>query len=247
MIGTGTLVNVGAIIAGSVIGLLVRGGLPDRMQKTILQALGLATFFVGIGGAVSGLLKPAGDTLAGQYTMLMVLSVVLGSLLGEWINIERRMESIGAAIHSRLRGLRLFSNNQRFVEGFVSASLLYCVGAMAIVGSLEDGLTGQASTLYIKAILDGTIAIIFAATLGGGVVFSIIPVALYQGSITLLATWLGPVLSPDLISQVSLVGSVLITAIGINLLWEQKIKIGNMLPAVIMPLIFHWILSVWPF
>jgi uncharacterized membrane protein YqgA involved in biofilm formation len=244
MIGTGTLVNMGAIIAGSLVGQLLKGGLPDRFHKTILQGIGLATIFVGISGALAAMLRPEGGELQSQYVMGMVLAIVIGSLIGEWIDIERRMESLGNLIQSRMRS---FSQNQNFVEGFVSASLLYCVGAMAIVGSLEDGLTGSANTLYIKAILDGTIAIIFAATLGNGVLFAAIPVGIYQGTITLLATVLSPVLSATLINQISLVGSVLISAIGINMLWGMKIKIGNMLPAVFMPPLFNWLLSIWPF
>ncbi len=244
MLGFGTLVNVGAIMAGSGIGLLIKGGLPDRFQKIIFQAIGLATLFVGISGAIAGLLKPVGGQLTGQQTMMMVLAIVLGSLLGEALDIVRWMESLGKAIQLRVRGL---GSNPRFVEGFVSASLLYCVGAMAIVGSLEDGLTGQANTLYIKALLDGTTAVIFAATLGSGVFFSAFSVGLYQGAITVMARFLSPLLTEGLIAQVSLVGSVLITGIGINILWDHKIKIGNMLPAVLMPVLFQWIQSIWPF
>ena len=244
MIGLGTIVNVGAIIVGSGVGLLIKGGLPDRFHKIIFHGIGLATLFVGISGAIGGLLKPADGSLQGQYTMMMVLAIVLGSLLGEWINIVRWMDSLGNLIQRRVRGL---GSNPQFVEGFVSASLLYCVGAMAIVGALEDGLRGQANTLYIKALLDGTTAVIFAATLGSGVFFSALSVGLYQGAITLLARTISPLLNADLIAQVSLVGSVLIAAIGINILWDHKIKIGNMLPAVLMPALFQWIQSIWPF
>lgn len=244
MIGSGTLVNMAAIVAGALVGTLARNGLPDRIRKTTLSGIGLAVIFVGISGALVQMFKVDGPVLTSSRTMLMILSIVIGSLVGSALNLEQRLENIGGHMQ---RLFRAGGQNSTFVEGFVSATILYCVGAMAILGSLEDGLTGNATTLYAKAILDGTVAIFFTATLGSGVFLSIIPVGLYQGTITLLASTLQPYMSTELISQMSLVGSVLITGIGLNFLSDKKIAIGNLLPSVFVPVLYAVFQPFWPF
>lgn len=243
MIGTGTLVNMAAIIAGAGLGTLVRGGLPERIRRTTLQGTGLAVLFIGISGTLAQMFKVDGAAITSEYGMLMILSLVIGSLVGSTLNLEQRLENIGGILQ---RLFRAGGKNSTFVEGFVSATILYCVGAMAILGSIEDGLTGNASTLYAKSILDGTTAIFFTATLGSGVFLSALSVGIYQGAITLLAGSLQPYLSDTLVSQMSLVGSVLIAGIGFNFLLEKKIAIGNLLPSVFVPVLFAIIRGFWP-
>lgn len=235
MIGVGTLVNTGAIIAGGLAGSLLKKGLPERYKNIVMQAIGLSVLFIGISGALQGIFKVIGNgALDRQYTMTMIFSLVIGGILGEWINIERKLENLGAWFQTKLT-----KSGNNFAEGFVTASLVYCVGAMAIVGSLEDGLVGNAKTLFAKAILDGVSAVVFAATMGIGVPFSALPVLIYQGSITLLAGFAKPFLTEAVISQMSLIGSILIFAIGLNMLEIKKIKVGNMLLAIFLPLIYY--------
>lgn len=237
MIGLGTIVNAAAIIAGGVSGSLLRSGLPERFRETIMQALGLSVLMIGLSGALQGMYKvTAGGTLDREYIMLMIFSLVGGAIIGEFLNIEKMLENTGLWIQKKY-----LKNSGNFAEGFVTASLVYCVGAMAIVGSLEDGLTGSTGTLFAKSVLDGVSAVIFAATLGIGVAFSSIPVFLYQGLITLMAGFIKPWLTDTVISQTSLVGSILIIAIGFNILELKRIKVGNLLPAIFIPFIYYFI------
>lgn len=242
MIGLGTIINVVAIILGTIIGILFHKYIPQRLQQTVIHGIGLSVCFVGISGVITKMVFIQDAKLQTKDTMLMVASLVIGGFIGELINIEKWLERFGDFCKSHLmKG----GKNPRFTEGFVSASLLFCVGAMAIVGSLEDGLSGNYSTLFAKSLMDGTMSIFFAATLGIGVCFSIIPVFIYQGSITLLAGVIEPYLSKTLIDRVSLVGSVLIFAIGLNLLREKRIKVGNLLPAVIVPVFYEIIINLF--
>ncbi len=235
MIGLGTIVNVAAVIAGGVAGTFVKNGLPQKFKTIIMQAIGLSVLIIGISGTLQGIFRVAdGGTLDRQFIMTMIFSLVIGGILGEWIDIEDRLEKLGQWFQSKLA-----KGESDFAQGFVTASLIYCVGAMAIVGSLEDGLTGNTDTLFAKSILDGVSAVVFAATMGIGVSFSALSVLFYQGSITLLAGLIKPMLNDVVISQMSLVGSVLILCIGITLLEIKKMKVGNMLPAVFIPFIFY--------
>lgn len=233
MIGTGTIVNVLSVIAGSAIGLVFKGGIKQRFKATIMQALGLCTIFIGASGALKGIFVIKDSSLETTGTMLMILSLVIGGIIGELINIEKWLDAFGEWIKVKVHA----EGDNRFVDGFVTASLVICVGAMAVVGSLEDGLTGNASMLYAKSALDFVAVIIFASTLGIGVMFSAIPVALYQGSITLLARFIQPFLTDQVISNMSFVGSILIFCIGINMCFGKKFKVGNLLPALIVVLI----------
>jgi len=235
MIGLGTIVNTLAVVAGGLLGLMIKGGLKERYQEILMQALGLATLFIGISGAMSGMLKIAANQLETEGTILLICSLVFGSLVGEWMNIEKRLDDLGVWMKDKVKA----KNDSSFVDGFVTSSLVICVGAMAIVGALQDGLTGDGSTLFAKSILDFGIVIVFASTLGIGVVFSAIPLFVYQGTITLFASFLKPFLTEMVISNLSLVGSVLIFAVGINVCFGKKIKVGNMLPAMIVPFFFH--------
>jgi len=250
MHGIGTLINCGAILVGSAIGMLIKGGLRKRFEETIFSAVGLAVMFIGLGGALSGLLviakdSSANDILATQYTMLMVLSLVLGAIVGELLDIETWLNGLGGRLKKKMPEKLAGST---FVDGFVTASMLFCVGAMAIVGSLQDGLTGNYSTLAAKAVLDGISSVLLAASLGFGVAVSSAPLFIYQGGITLLAQFISPLLQayPALTGQLNCVGSILIFAIGINMIFGKKIKVGNLLPAILFPIIFALLKSVFP-
>jgi len=219
----GTIVNTLAIIAGSLLGIVFRGGIPNKYQVTIMQAISLAVILIG--------LKMAFKTDA---VLLVIFSLVIGSIFGEFIKIEDRLENLGKRLE-----IKFAKAGNGIAKGFVVASLVYCVGSMAIVGSMESGLTGNHQTLFAKSALDGLSSIIFASTFGIGVLFSSISVFVYQGILTLTSTLMKPFLIPPVIDQMSGVGGLLIMAIGFNLLEIQKIKVGNMLPAIFIPLIYY--------
>ncbi|HOP62249.1 MAG TPA: DUF554 domain-containing protein [Spirochaetota bacterium] len=240
MIGLGTIVNTISIIAGGSAGAFLKNGLPERYRETVMQAIGLSVIMVGISGTLQGMYRVAENgTLDRKFIMLMIFSLVAGALIGEFFSIEDRLNKMGNWFQKKYA-----AGSGRFAEGFVTASLVYCVGAMAIVGSLEDGLIGNTATLFAKSILDGISAVIFAATMGIGVAFAALPVFIYQGTITIMAGFIKPWLTPDVISQTSLVGSILIMAIGINLLDLKRIKVGNLLPAIFIPLIYYVIITL---
>jgi uncharacterized protein len=219
----GTIVNTMSIIIGSLIGLFFRGNIPEKYSSTIMHAIGLAVVLIGIQTAVKT-----------EAILVVIISLAIGSFFGELIRIEDRLDQLGHWI-----GRHLSKGSSGVSKGFVTASLLYCVGAMAIVGSLESGLTGNHQTLFAKSILDGIGSIIFASTLGIGVLFSAVSVFVYQGLITITASSIKHLLLPEVVSQMSAVGGLLIVAIGISLLEIKTIKIGNMLPAIFIPLVFQ--------
>ena len=219
----GTIVNAVAIIAGSLLGILFRGGIPKKFTVTMTQAISLAVLLIGFKMA-----------LKTDAILLVIFSLVIGSLMGEFINIESRLERLGKRLETR------FSKpGSGIAKGFVVASLVFCVGSMAIVGALESGLSGNHQTLFAKSALDGLFSIIFASSFGIGVLFSSVSVFIYQGMITLTSSLMKPFLIPAVINQMSGVGGILIMAIGINLLEIQKIKVGNMLPAIFIPLLYY--------
>ena len=224
----GTIVNTVAIIIGSLIGLLLKGGIPEKYSRIMMHAIGLAVILIGIKTA-----------LKTDEILIVIVSMAVGSALGELIRIDERLEKMGNWL-----GGFFSEESSSIAKGFVMTSLLYCVGAMAIVGALESGLTGNHQTLFAKSILDGIGSILFASTLGIGVLFAAVPVFIYQGSITLAASALKPFLIPEVVTQMSAVGGLLILAIGLNLLDIKKLKIGNMLPAIFLPLIYHVILTL---
>ncbi|HEX9061666.1 MAG TPA: DUF554 domain-containing protein [Clostridia bacterium] len=235
MIGLGTIVNAGAVIAGGLVGILAKKGLPERYKRIVMQAIGLSVLIIGISGTLQGIYQViGGGKLDRQYIMTMIFSLVTGGIIGEFIDIENKLERLGAWFQKKFS-----KNGGNFAEGFVTASLVYCVGAMAIVGALEDGLSGNPRTLFAKSILDGISSVVFSATMGLGVPFSAIPVLVYQGAITLLAGFVKPWLTDIMITEMSLVGSILILGIGLNLLEIKKIRVGNLLPAIFMPILFE--------
>ncbi len=229
----GTIVNVLAIVLGGCAGLLFRGGIPERFQNSVIQALGLCTLFIGISGALPGLLRVEDGALAGVSageTLGMILSLAFGALIGEAFNFEEKLERFGAWLKEKAsRG-----EDSLFIQGFVTASLTVCVGAMAIVGSIQDGLTGDSSTLFTKAILDCFIVLVFAAAYGKGAIFSAIPVGILQGGVTVCAGLLAPVFSDAVVDNLSFLGSMLIFCVGVNLVFGQKFRVANMLPALVL-------------
>ena len=213
----GTIINAIAIIVGGALGLLFRKGFPERIAQTTLQVLGLFTLVVGLGMAIQG-----------QELIMVLISLALGAALGEWLDIEDRLERFGHWLEERLN-LREGSP----AKGFIYASLLYCVGSMAIVGSITDGLKGDSSILVTKAIMDGIISIPFAASMGYGVLGSAVPILIYQGGLTLLASKIQFFFTPVMVRELTSVGGVIVIGIGINILGLQKVRVGNFIPALI--------------
>jgi uncharacterized protein len=218
----GTIVNSLAILAGGVFGLVFRKGISARFSHTVMQGLGLAVFMIGLAGA-----------LQSENVLLLIFSMVIGSLIGEALNIEEALSRLGQWIEKRSG-----QGEGQVARGFVTASLLYCVGAMAIVGALESGLTGNHETLYAKSLLDGVTAVIFASTLGIGVLLSSLSVLIYQGAITMAASLVAGFLIESVIIEMSAIGGLLIMGISINILEIKKVPVGNMLPAVFIPLLY---------
>ena len=224
----GTIVNSLAVIIGSLLGISLKNGINDKYKNTIMDGISLAVIVIGI---MSG--------IKSQNMVLVVVSLALGALIGEAIDVEGRLDRLANKVEARLG-----KGDSNFSKAFVSATLVYCIGAMAIVGALESGLTGNHQTLYAKSALDGITAIVFASTLGIGTAFSAIPILIYQGSITLLAKYIKDLLTPELVTEMSAVGGILIIAIGINLLNLKKIKVGNLLPAVLIPFVYYFIVNM---
>ena len=237
MIGLGTAVNVLAVIIGALIGMLFKRGMKERFQQIMMQACGLATMFIGMSGAFEMIFSVEEGKLKSGSTMLIVISLIIGGLIGELINIERILDSVG----ERLKNAVKAKGDNKFVEGFVTASLVICVGAMAICGPLEEGLTGDSQTLFIKATLDFVIVIVFSSVYGIGAGFSALPLGLYQGLITVFAAFISPYLSDALITNLSGIGSVLIFAVGVNLIFPKKIRVGNLLPTLLVPVAYELI------
>lgn len=219
----GTIVNTAAILLGTLLGLLLKKGLPERFQDVIMKGLALCVLLIGISGA-----------LKGENTLIAILSIAIGAIIGEIIDLDRRLNNLGQLLEARFsKG----DGEQTVARAFVMSSLLFCVGAMAIVGSLQSGLTGDHEMIYTKSMLDGISSIIFASSLGYGVVFSAVAVFVYQGAIVLLAQWIAPFLSDAVIAEMTCTGSLLIIALGLNMLGLTRIKVANYLPALLLPIL----------
>lgn len=227
MHGLGTIVNAAAIVAGSLIGMIFKSKISKRFQDIIMQVMGLAVMFIGASGALRGIFTVKDGFLETGGTMLMIAFLTIGALLGELINIEAQMERFGEWLKDKAKS----SGDNKFVEGFVTASLTVCIGAMAIVGSIEDGISGNHDTLFAKAALDLVIVMVCVA-------FSAIPVAILQGTVTICAGFIAPIMNDSIIANISFIGSMLIFCVGVNLSFGKKFKVGNMLPAIIIPFIY---------
>jgi uncharacterized membrane protein YqgA involved in biofilm formation len=235
MIGLGTIVNTVAVIVGGLLGMLLKNGVAKRFEKILMQALGLSTIFIGGGGVFQYMLVVENGNITTRGTILLIFSLVIGCILGQLLDIEAKMEKLGIKLKAAVGR----QEDNRFVEGFVNASLIACVGAMAIVGAMQDGLSGNSSMLIAKSLLDFALVAILASSYGVGAVFSAIPIFVYQGAITVIAALFGTVISDVLIEELSFVGSALIFCVGVNLVREKTFRVANMLPALLIPIILE--------
>ncbi|MBR3560420.1 MAG: DUF554 domain-containing protein [Oscillospiraceae bacterium] len=220
---TGTVVNCLGVLGGTVLGLLLGKLIPERLSDSVIKGVALCVFYIGVSGM-----------LADENTLVMIVSMVLGTIVGELLRLDDHLNALGDRIE---QSFARHGFKGRVSEGFVTASLLYCVGAMAIVGSLEAGLTGSQSTLYAKSILDAVSSVVYASTMGFGVGLAALPVFLYQGAITLCASLLEPVLTEVVIAEMKAVGSLLIVALSLNMLGLTRIKVMNSIPAMFFPIL----------
>lgn len=228
----GTLVNGAAVALGGLIGLLIRKGLPERVEKTAMKLLGLAVFIIGLEGVVTSMITVQEGKLSADGSLLLIASLVLGGVIGELGDVDGALNRAGKRIEERF-------GKEGFAKGFVNGALIFCVGAMAIVGALNDGLAHDPEILFIKSMLDFICAIILGSTLGFGVIFSFIPVVLYQGAITLLSVWIAPLISQPLLNAVCMVGYAIVMCIGINFLDFTAIRTANLLPALLVPIVWE--------
>ena len=229
MVGLGTIINSAAIIVGGVFGHLFGKILNERIQDSLQKASGICVLFIGIAGAMEGMLKLSGSSLSAGRSMLIVASLALGALVGEILNIEHGFERFGEWLKVKTGNAK----DKSFVEGFVTASLTVYIGAMAVVGSIKDGISGDYSILVTKAILDLIIITVMTCSLGKGCAFSAIPVAVFQGLITALARLIKPLMTDGALANLSLIGSILIFCVGVNLVWDKRIKVANLLPSLV--------------
>lgn len=222
----GTIANALAIMAGGIIGLLFKNIIPERISEALLKTSGLAVIAIGIS------LMSAGENFT-----LLIISLVIGTIIGESIDIEGKLEKFGAFIESKMK-----NKESNLALGFVTCTLVYCVGSMAIVGSIQSGLSGNHEILFSKAVIDGITSVSFAATMGVGVIFSSISVLVYQGTITMLASIMQSVLSPVVVNEMTAIGGVIIMGIGINFIVANRMRVGNLLPSIFLPIIYYMIL-----
>ena len=233
MYGLGTIINTGAIVAGGLTGILFGRFLKENVQDTLSKCCGVSTLMIGIAGALEKMLTLEKGAISSGGSMLLVLCLTVGGVIGELLNLEGAFECFGRWLKEKTGNAK----DKGFVNAFVTASLTVCIGAMAIVGSIQDGLTGDYSVLATKAVLDFIIIMVMSCSLGPGAAFSAIPVAILQGSVTALAGLVRPVMTKAALNNLSLVGSVLIFCVGINLLWGKKIRVANLLPAIVLAVI----------
>ena len=234
MFGLGTMINMGAILLGGVIGRLMGKAIPKRFQDILYMVCGISTLFIGIGGCMQHMLVVEEGLLNTQGTMMMLLCLTIGAVIGEWIDLEKRLEQFGDWLKRKTDN----SDDITFIDAFVTASLTVCIGAMAIVGAIQDGMAGDISVLAAKSVLDLVIICVMTASMGKGCIFSFVPVGILQGSVTALSVVLKPIMTEAALSNLSYVGSILIFCVGLNLVWGKKVKVANMLPAVIIAVVW---------
>lgn len=228
----GNYVNTALIIIGSLLGLLLHRGLKEEYKSIIMQAIGLSVLFIGAATALGGLLNPDSEPI------LFIISLVIGGLIGELAGLEKALNRLGQLLQEKVS-----SGDSNIARGFVTASLIFCVGTMAIIGSLESGLSDNHDMLFAKSVLDGITSMILASTLGIGVIFSAAAVFIYQGSIVLFAGLLEPLLTQHVIREISIIGGILIFAIGLNMMEIKLIRTVNLLPAIIIPVIYYFLIA----
>ena len=237
MFGLGTIINVGAIIIGGLFGFFVGNKLNERIQDSLNMACGVSVLFIGIAGTMEYMLTVQNGTVASGKSMFIVIALALGALIGEILNIEGWFERFGAWLKIKTGNAK----DHLFIDGFVTTSLTVCIGAMAIVGSIQDGILGDYSILATKAILDLIIVMVMTCSLGKGCIFSAIPVGVFQGSITLCARLIKPIMTDGALANLSLVGSILIFCVGLNLVWGKKVRVANLLPAIVIAVIMTFL------
>lgn len=237
MVGLGTIINSAAIVVGGIFGLLFGKFMKERIQDTLLKACGVCVLFIGIAGAMEGMLKISGSSLSSGRSMFIVASIALGAVVGEILNIEHGFERFGEWLKVKTGNAK----DKGFVNGFVTASLTVCIGAMAVVGAIRDGISGDYSILVTKAILDTIIIMVMTCSLGRGCIFSAIPVFVFQGIITALARLIKPLMTTAALANLSLVGSILIFCIGVNTVWDKRIKVANLLPSLVFAVAFAFL------
>lgn len=237
MIGLGTILNALFIIVGGVLGFFFGKLIKESMQTTLTTTCGIAVLFVGIAGALEGMMSVEGARILSGRGVFIVVCLLLGAIVGELIDIEGKFEKFGEWLKKKTGNAK----DRNFVKGFINASFTVCIGAMAIVGSIEDGLNGDYSILLTKSILDLIIVMVMTASLGKGPVFSFIPVVILQGSVTLLARFIQPVLTDESMGNLSMIGSILIFCVGVNLVWGRKVKVANLLPAILFAVAFAFL------
>lgn len=238
MFATGTIMNAAAIFTGGLCGLLFGNKLEERFQDIMIIGCGVSTLFIGISGTLKEMICISPDgSVSMNGSMMAILCMVFGGLIGEFFRLEDRLEAFGEWLKKKTGS----EGDHRFVEAFVTASLTVCIGAMAIVGSIQDGLVGDYSILMAKSILDFIIIIVFTASLGKGAMFSAIPVFLLQGSVTVLAKFMQPIMTETALSNLSLTGNILIFCVGVNLVWDKKIRVANLLPTIILAVLWTYL------
>lgn len=237
MFGLGTILNVGGIVAGGLVGMLFCKLINPRIQETLIKAMGICVIIMSIAGAMEEMLTIGPNGLTSGGTMMMIVCMALGALLGEIIDIDKWIEYFGNWLKVKTGN----SKENTFVDGFVSASLTVCVGAMAIVGAIQDGISGDYSTLALKTVLDFISVCVMTSALGKGCIFSAIPVALFQGIFTLLARVIEPVMTQNALSNLSLIGSILIFCVGVNLVRPKSFRVANMLPAMLFAVVWAFL------
>lgn len=234
----GTLINAAAIIIATLLGVIFKKGLPERIQKGVMVSLGLGLAALSLGWFLKDFFTIQNGDLLTSDDLLIIVSLVIGVVIGEWIDIEGRLNTWAEGIEKKY-------NLPPLAKGFIAATLIFCVGAMAIVGSIQDGIYGDMTTLLIKSALDFVTAMILASVLGIGVIFSAISVLIYQGAITILAMFGADLMTPEIIRSLSMIGNILLIGIGINFMELKRIKVANMLPALLVPIIYHVILILF--
>ena len=237
MIGLGTLINAASIAAAGLAGTVFNKFFTTEKQDSLTKACGVSVLFIGISGAMTGMLKPEGSALTSARSMFIVLCLAIGTVIGELLNIENGFERFGVWLKQKTGNAK----DPLFVDAFVTASLTVCIGAMAIVGSIQDGMLGDYSTLAVKSVLDFIIVAIMTCSMGKGCAFSAIPVFVFEGAITLFARLIAPVMTDSAIASLSLIGSILIFCVGVNLVWGKKFRVANMLPAVVLAVLMEYL------
>lgn len=239
MIGLGTFYNALGVVFGGLLGLLIGQRLSEDFHETLLKVTGVAVFVLGIAGTLEKMLVVQGSHVESHGSMMLILSLVIGTVIGELLKIEEGFERLGTWLKEKTGN----QGDSSFVDAFMTTALTICIGAMAVVGAVQDGLTGDTSTLLAKAILDMVIVLVLTVSKGKGAIFAVVPLVIFQGAITLLAHLIAPIMTPQALSNLSLVGSSLILCVGINLIWGKRIKVANLLPAVLIAIIwaFRWI------